>query len=190
MRIFIVSLFSFSLFTGCASLKLDTSGSKIITPLCNKYEPDIETIVLWGTLWRANQKEPLLRESMAKQGIEKFVNETQCINVRHIQQINIDKKAPTNKTLIGNAAKQSANKLLFILVRELGPTLELGIPSIIKGHTEVVLEVKVIDLISYSITNSSKVHWRHGGNFVIKGTNSLPDDMASALHSLLTSNGG
>ena len=190
MRITILTFFILTLLTGCASLKVDTSGSNLIAPLCVNDEPTIETVVLWGTLWRPDQKEPLLRESMAKQGIEKFINETQCANVSSIQQIAIDKQIPSNQFLIEQAATHSTNHLLFILVREFGPTLEIGIPSIVEGHTEVVLEVKIIDLGSHSVKNSSKVRWRQGGMFVIKGTKSLPNDMASALHALLTSNGG
>ncbi len=190
MRIPVIIIFSLTLLAGCASLKVDTSGSEIIAPICVNGEPKIETNVLWGTLWRPNQKDPLLRESMAKQGIEKFVSETQCISVPSIQKITIDKQIPSNQALIEQATTHSANHLLFILIRELGPTLEIGIPSIIEGHTEVVLEVRIIDLGSHSVINSSKIHWRQGGKFIIKSTKSLPDDMASALHTILIANGG
>ena len=185
-QISIIFLLCLSLFTGCASLKVNTSGSEIITPLCTNDKPKVETVVIWAALWRANQKEPLLRESMAKQGIEKFLHETNCISVASIQQISIDKELPSDEFLIEEAAKYPAKQLLFIVVRELGPTLEIGLPIIVRGYTEVVLEVKVIDLDFHSVTNFSKVHWQHGGNLVIKGIKSLPDDMASALHVLLT----
>lgn len=190
MRIPVFIIFCLTLFAGCASLKIDTSGSEIIAPLCVNGEPKIEAILLWGTLWRPNQKEPLLRESMAKQGIEKFISETQCVSVPSIQKIAIDKPIPSNQTLIEQATTHSASHLLFVLVRELGPTLEIGIPSIIEGHTEVVLETRIINLDSHKVISSSNIHWRQGGKFIIKSTKSLPNDMASALHALLIENGG
>lgn len=146
--------------------------------------------MLWGALWRSDQKEPLLRESMAKQGIEIFISETKCINVPAVDQITLDSQPPSNQALIEQTAKYSANQLIFILVRELGPTIEIGIPSIIEGHTEVLLEVKVIDLSSNAVTNDSRVHWKQGGKFVIKSTKSLSEDMASALHVILTTKDG
>ena len=183
-------IFGLLLLAGCSSVKVDTAGSNSIAPICNPDSNITNTAILWGTLWRPDQKEPQLRESMAKQGIEQFVSETKCINVISIRKIKIEQNAPSSKKILDSITENNAEQVLFILVRELGPTLEIGIPAIVTGHSEAVVEVKLINLRSHSVINDSKIHWRQGGMFVIKGTGSLTNDMASALRSILTTSGG
>jgi hypothetical protein len=190
MRATGIIIFSLLLLSGCSSVKIDTAGSNNIAPICNPGDNIIITAILWGALWRPDQKEPQLRESMAKQGIDQFISETKCINVVSNRKIELEQNAPSNAKLIELVTVNNTEQVIFILVRELGPTLEIGIPAIITGHTETVLETKVINLPSQSVINDSKVHWRKGGMFVIKGTSSLPKDIASALKSILTTTGG
>ena len=186
MRTATLILFSILFLSGCSSIKVDTSESNMIAPICLPGSKKINITILWGTLWRSDQKEPRLRESMAKQGIEQFINESDCVNAVSIHQIELEQRVPSNTEILKLVTEDNIDQVLFIVVRELGPTLVIGFPSIVEGHTEAILEVKVIDSHTNSVINDSKVHWRHGGKFVIKGTGSLTKDMSSALQSILT----
>jgi hypothetical protein len=64
-------------------------------------------------------------------------------------------------------------------VRELGPVVRFGLPTLLEGGTEVVLTLTEV-LPSGRETNWD-AHWQNGGPFIIKGVRSLPQDMEAAL---------
>jgi hypothetical protein len=71
-------------------------------------------------------------------------------------------------------------------VRELGPIIRLfGLPALVEGGTDVVLELKVFDVRTGESLADFRTHWQNGGAFVIKGVKTLPQDMASALEAAL-----
>jgi hypothetical protein len=66
--------------------------------------------------------------------------------------------------------------------------LLIGIPVIVEGGTEAVLEIRVLDTQSSKSIANLRTHWQNGGTFVIKGVKSLPQDMKSALQAALMPN--
>ena len=76
--------------------------------------------------------------------------------------------------------------MLVIVVRELGPILRIGIPSIVEGATEVVLELRLLDVATSSAQANVRTHWWNGGTLVVKGVGSLERDMSAALAVALT----
>uniref|UniRef100_UPI002600E11D hypothetical protein n=1 Tax=uncultured Methylibium sp. TaxID=381093 RepID=UPI002600E11D len=66
---------------------------------------------------------------------------------------------------------------------ELGPRLLVGLPMLIEGGTEVVIDVRVLRRTDGERLMDTRTQWRNGGTFVIKGVGSLDVDLSAALRS-------
>lgn len=86
---------------------------------------------------------------------------------------------------LASAASAKPERVVRIVVRELGPRLIIGLPVIVEGGTEVLIDVRVLDPWSSTPLASASISWRNGGAFVIKGVKSLDDDMSAALDAAL-----
>lgn len=70
------------------------------------------------------------------------------------------------------------DKVVTITVRELGPVIKLlASLALIDGGTEVLLHIAEHILPSQKQTWAFTIHWQNGGPGVIKGVESLSDDM-------------
>jgi hypothetical protein len=76
---------------------------------------------------------------------------------------------------------------VLIVVRELGPKLVIGIPALVEGGTEVVVDVRVLNARTSESMADVRTHWQNGGTFIIKGVKTLEEDMSAALRSTLMS---
>jgi hypothetical protein len=176
--------------TGCASTKVETTGTTMQEPVCKPGARKISALVYWGPQWRPDQKEPERREAAALHGIENFLTNSECLarfDVRRLPGGNTA-ELPTDESLLkqASAAAPPADKVLVIVVRELGPILRIGIPSIVEGATEVVLELRLLDVPTSTAQANVRTHWSNGGTFVVKGVGSLDRDMSAALAAALT----
>ena len=184
---FFTALILLVVIAGCASTKIDTTGSLLKEPLCNANEPALSTVVFWGPQWRPDQKEPQLREAAALRGIKEFLRRTSCTRVTGIHRLSWGQQQPSNEELLRLASESTPypDRALLIVVRELGPRLVIGIPSIIEGGTEVQIDVRVLNPKNSELLASTQSVWRNGGKFVIKGVKTLDQDISSALGSVL-----
>ena len=144
---------------GCASTTVDMSGPGARERWC---DPSLSALVLWTPDWRPDQKDVPAREAAAQRGIDRFFSGSGCFS-----------KAVVHRSSTVEAGFQ---RVIFIKVRELGPIVVIGSPSILEGGTEVVLDIKVLDTPA-----EFRTHWKNGGAFVIKGVGTLEQDMAEAL---------
>jgi curli biogenesis system outer membrane secretion channel CsgG len=189
--IFVV-LVALVVLAGCATTQVETTGSPLAKPICQLEQPPVSTLVLWGPQWRPDQKEPELREAAASRGIRDFLNRVSCIAVTEFKKISWGEQPPSNEELLSTAiaSKPEPELVLFVVVRELGPRLVIGIPNIVEGGTEVKIDVRVLKMQTSEFLSNTQTLWRNGGIFVIKGTSTLDRDMSSALSSVLLSNFG
>lgn len=176
----------YALLIGCASTKIETTGMTMNAPLCRQGNDQISVVAFWQPKWRPDQKEPDLREAAALLGIEGFFASTACVTKADIRRLN-NQDAPDHPSdeqllRLASALTPASDRVLLIVVRELGPKLVVGIPVIVEGGTEAVLEIRVLDSHSSRPLADLKTHWQNGGTFVIKGVKSLPQDMKAALH--------
>lgn len=180
-------LISLSFVASCASTKIEATGLLLKAPLCNADEPAIYTLVFWGPQWRVDQKEPQLREAAALRGIQDFLKRADCIKVTRIQRLSWGKETPSNGELLRLASESTPepDRVLLIVVHELGPRLVIGIPAILEGATEVLIDVRVLNPRTSELLASTQTLWRSGGKFVIKGVKTLDQDISSALSSVL-----
>jgi hypothetical protein len=176
---------------GCANMQVDNSGSTSREPLCQRSGEAVPALVLWQAQWRANQKEPALREEAARRGIERFFAESGCFTPAQVRQTLAGQRAgaslsPAEVRDLAMAEPVPAQRAVFISVRELGPVLKLlSSLALVDGGTEVVLDFKIMATQTGETLGDFRTHWRNGGPWVIKGVATLEDDMVSALHEAL-----
>ena len=175
---------------GCASTKVEITGATMREPLCKAGAQKLSALVYWGPQWRPDQKEPERREAAALRGIETFLASSECLARFDVRRLSggATAEVPPDEALLkqASAGTPRADKVLLVVVRELGPILRIGVPSIVEGGTEVVLELRLLDVPTSSTQASVRTHWSNGGTFVIKGVGSLDRDMSAALAGALT----
>ena len=157
------------LLAGCASTTtIEVTGSRHgIPPLCPLDELPA-MLVLWTTQWRPDQKDAAGRDAAAWQGIQRYFVRSRCkAEIRNTGTIPADTKA--------------FGRIVLLTVRELGPVVRIGSPTLLEGGTEVVVDVKAINNLTGAQLADLRMHWKDGGAFVIKGVGSLAEDMAEAL---------
>lgn len=180
--------------SGCASTTIDATGQALQAPLCGSIAASApvsattSVAVLWGPLWRPDQKEPQLREAAALKGIQQFFAAQRCLTEVAIQRIAIPAQGERlSDAALLEAAKAlapQADKVVLITVRELGPKLRIGLPTLVEGGTEVVVAVRVVDARRHMSEAQLQTHWQKGGPFYVKGVKSLDQDMQAALASV------
>lgn len=175
------------LLSGCAATTVQHSGSTLAQPLCRADGPPLPVALYWLPQWRPDQKEPATREALAQRGITLFFSQQRCLSLVALQRLPSTAGTPSDQALLHRAAtaQPSAQRVILLVVRELGPTLALGLPVPVRGGTEVVIETRVLDPATAQPLASTRTEWRNGGPFVVKGVWSLEQDMRSALHSAL-----
>jgi len=178
-------------FAGCTSTNVQRKGNPLSEPLCIRGVSPVPVAIYWTTHWRDNQKEPALRADLAERGIRLFTTETPGLEKAPVQRLSTS-AIPPDDALWKMAAEQSSKpgKLVLIVVRELGPTLGIGLPFLVRGGTEVVLDVRVLDSRSSGPSGQFQTRWENGGLFVIKGVRTLSRDMKSALDAALLQTAG
>ena len=188
----LATLAALSLLAACASTKVETTGSPLKEPVCLVGTRALTTVVYWGPKWRPDQKEPPLREAAALRGIEDFLGRTSCLAVSGIHRLSAEDTFLSDEELVRLASSPSTKpeRVLLIVVRELGPRLTVGIPVIVEGGTEVLIEVRVLDSKSLAPLANARTFWRNGGSFVIKGVKTLDQDMSAALSAALMPSAG
>ncbi|GMV68814.1 MAG: hypothetical protein AMXMBFR76_12530 [Pseudomonadota bacterium] len=178
-----------ALLAGCASTTVETSGTPLGRPLCASAESRLPVAIYWMPRWRPDQKEPAAREALAQRGIEDFVARHPCLTLTALERLPAGAGVPSDVVLRREAAALNPppERVVLIVVRELGPRLLIGLPMGVEGGTEVVIEVRVLDPAATAPLADARTQWRNGGKFVVKGVRSLERDMSAALAAALMS---
>jgi hypothetical protein len=141
--------------------------------------------VFWGPRWRPGQKEPAGREAAARRGIEDFFSGPACLGHADVRRYSDDSSAqPMDTELLRLAAGVPPDRIVLIVVRELGPTLLLGPPAIVEGHTDVDIQVRVLDAKMSQPMAAVRTRWRDGGPLVVMGVGNPEQryECRAALH--------
>ena len=179
--------------SGCATTQVETSGSTgRQQTFCQASGEHLSGLVLWWPQWRPDQKEVPLREAAAQRGLEQFFAESQCFSKVKLLRPGIGGLAggvsDQAALRLAQASPSIADKVVIIKVRELGPVVKLlASLRLVEGGTEVVLETKMLDVQTGALIVDRKTHWKNGGAFVIKGVQTLDQDMRSALQAAFAS---
>lgn len=175
---------------GCASTQFQSAGQIPATPLCQGPNETVSALILWGVQWRPDQKEPALREAAARRGIETFFADSRCFTKARVLEAVNDRRAldaaPEDLRSLAAREQPAASRALFITVREFGPVLKVfSSLALLEGGTEVVFDVRSVDIATGRSGSDFQANWQRGGPWVIKGTGSLDADMGAALAATL-----
>jgi len=139
-----IAFFALIVLAGCATTNVETTGSPLGKPICLSEKPAVKTLVLWGTQWRSDQKEPQLREAAAYRGIQNFLaaayrgiqnflERVSCIAVTGVQKLSWGEHPPSNEDLLHIASSSKPKPELLWLFESLGHASSLGARISLKG---------------------------------------------------------
>lgn len=161
---------------GCASTTTSQLRPSPQEPVCSA---SATALILWKPSWRADQKDVLAREAAATEGIGQFLAKSGCFKSASIERLP-QVSDETARTTAADATKRN-EKVIFLAIRELGPTVKIGNSlALVEGATEVVVEVSEF-MPGMTGSRTFTVEWRSGGPGVLKGVASLAQDMQAAL---------
>jgi hypothetical protein len=166
----------------CTTIDSQDGAVSGAPPLC-KANSDLGFLVVAPlTHWRADQKEPQVREAIAEAAIKSSFAGLKCARSVEVRPIVGDQTLPE---ALDMARKAAATTLVVVTVHELGPIVNLSIPVLWSGWSDVAFEFKAIDLKSgQSILELSR-HRRVGGAFDLRGLGPLQAEFEAALMPLL-----
>lgn len=161
---------------GCVAT---TSTQMTPSPQSRVCERSSSALIVWAPRWRVDQKDVVEREAAASDGIAQFFKKTGCfasVSIKRVPQL--------SASTIQSAATEATShhdRLIAIAIREFGPIVKIGSSlALVEGGTEVVLDIEEFKSPS-QLLRSFSVHWRNGGPGVIKGAETLPQDIQSSL---------
>lgn len=174
---------------GCAATQVQSTGELLRGPLCQPGTPPVSTVIYWAPQWRNDQKEPVRRELAALRGIQDFAARTDCLAVRGVYRLTATQALSNDAELqrLPGGGTDAPALLLLVVVRELGPRIEFGLPWVLEGGTEASIDVRVLDTRTSTRLANTQTLWRNGGRWVIKGVGTLERDMSEALTATLMS---
>jgi hypothetical protein len=176
--------------TGCSIISVSNHAVGAKPPLCSEQKASQRVLVFWGVAWREDQKEEMLREEIVSRAITRFFSSTQCFAAATIQRSIGSREALilTDAEILSVAQSFSNNpdKVIVIRVEELGPVVRLNLSPILwEGGTDIVLRVRVLDILSGSLESDLTTHGTKAGPFILRGTSYLENSLNLALQSVL-----
>ncbi|PIQ26949.1 hypothetical protein COW36_17110 [bacterium (Candidatus Blackallbacteria) CG17_big_fil_post_rev_8_21_14_2_50_48_46] len=176
--------------SACASTRVTFTPDEPPAYLCRAKSENSAILVLWATQWRPDQKDIPLREVAAEQGITHFFNTSGCYAQAEIRKTSAEELSSKEKLeRLINSANSKPDRVLIIVVHELGPVVKLfSSLAFIDGGTEVVLSISEYGAQRRHPSQTFSVRWENGGPGIIKGVESLPEDMEAALIASLKPN--
>lgn len=171
------------LVTACAGTTVILSPEPK-SSLCQAVTERNSALVLWSPQWRPDQKDVLLREEAAQQGITRFFETSGCFAHAEVRRFSLEpaEREAQVQRLIASADRKP-DRVLVIIVRELGPIVKLlSSAALVEGGTEVVLDISDYrNQVSGPPAFQYSLRWQNGGPGIIKGVATLPADMQAAL---------
>jgi hypothetical protein len=168
--------------SGCASTSVTLTPEPPASP-CQAASEQVSALVLWAPQWRPDQKDVALRDEAAQQGITRFFDTSACFahaEVKRVSPESVEQQEQIQRLVAG--ATRKPNRVLVVVVRELGPVVKLlSSAALVEGGTEVVLDISQYAAQGSGPQLAYSVHWQNGGPRVVKGVATLQADMEAAL---------
>lgn len=147
--------------------------------------PDVslgKVMVVPLTRWRADQKEPEVREAIAMKAINTAFAGTPCAAGANILPI-----APDDASVAGltQARKEGVNTAMLLRIDELGPIAVLSFPALWSTWSDVQFTLDVVDAATGNVLRSIPHRRQKGGAFEMRGLEPLQAEMEMALRDVL-----
>jgi len=148
------------------------------TPLCAPGVSLGKVVIVPLTRWRADQKEPRVREAIAQKAIEAVAPELSCAASVEILSISADGQGAER---LAAAKASEAETALLIRINELGPVTIISFPALWSTYSDVQFTLDAIDLQTGETLRSIPHQRRRGGAFEVRGLDPLQGEMEQAL---------
>lgn len=173
---------------GCASTstKVNYTGEAPTRAICQSGNESLSALVLWETQWRPDQKDVPQRELAFQQGLQHFFTQSGCFSAYELMRLpsNKNSQSPNFAELLTQASsmKPKLNRVIVVTVSELGPVVKLlSSAALVEGATQVVFDLVATNIDAAAPIANFRLSWENGGSLVLKGVDSLPQDVSAAM---------
>jgi hypothetical protein len=134
------------------------------------------------TRWRADQKEPEVREAIAMKAINTAFAGTPCAAGATVLPIATD---DTSVARLAQARMEGANTAILVRIDELGPIAVVSFPALWSTWSDVQFTLDVVDVATGNVVRSIPHRRQKGGAFEMRGLEPLQAEMEIALRDVL-----
>lgn len=169
--------------TACASsppgtIDLPPAQAALCAPRVSLGKVDVAPV----TRWRADQKEPQVREAIVMKAVEAVAPAISCASSVKILSITTDANAADR---LAEAKAGGATTAIFIRVDELGPIATLSFPALWSTWSDVKFTLDAVDVQSGANLRSIPHRRQKGGAFEVRGLDPLQHEMELALKDVI-----
>lgn len=161
--------------SACSTVEIDETVAAGAPPLCAAGRDLGKVAVIAETGWRADQKEPAVREAMAERAIALAFAALPCGRVVAVTPI----AAAPQRT------DTAADTLVRVRLEELGPLVILSIPVLWRVSSDVKLHLTATETASGATLLDVDHHRTVGGPFTLRPASWAESELEIALRDLL-----
>lgn len=166
----------------CSTAKVDDTANAGLPPLCKPGVSLGKVAVVPLTHWRADQKEPAVREAIAQAAINKAFKQVPCAQSVSVSAIKPD---TDGETALAAARASGADTAVQVRIEELGPIALISIPAVWSTWSDVKFNLKAVHLGSGETLLDIARHRKVGGAFNVRGLAPLQGELETGLRDLI-----
>lgn len=134
------------------------------------------------TRWRADQKEPELREAIAMKAIEAVLPAMPCAASVAVLPILPDAQSVAR---LSEARRTGATTAILVHIEELGPIAIVSFPTLWSTWSDVKFTLDAVDVASGEVLRSIPHRRQQGGAYEVRGLDPLQAEMEQALKDVI-----
>lgn len=166
----------------CASAPPGAESFPAQAPLCAPGVSLGPILIAPLTRWRPDQKEPEVREAIAKKAIEAVAPAISCASSWKVLDIAPD---AGSSAAIAAAKTEGAKTAVLVHIEELGPIAILSFPALWSTWSDVKFTLDAVDVQTGANLRSIPHRRQKGGAFEARGLDPLQAEMEAALKDVI-----
>ncbi len=166
----------------CASAPPPVEAPQAQAALCSPGVALGKVVIVPLTRWRADQKEPEVREAIAMRAITAVAPSISCAESVKVMPVARDAQAEAR---IVQARLDAADTAILIHIEELGPIAVLSFPTLWSTWSDVKFTLDAVDVASGQTSRTIPHHRREGGAYEARGLDPLQGEMEQALRDVI-----
>lgn len=171
-------------FSGCASSQIHNEVLQGVSPQLQPAGPYFGKISLRPeTRWRADQKEPSVRERIALAAMDQVFRDAPFGQVAETRAFSV--WSSESEQHLDEARSAGIDTVLVVTVEELGPLFYVSVPILWSSYSDIKFEIKAIKVLTGETILNLKHHRVVGGPFQLRGLWPLQSEMEIALRDAL-----
>lgn len=168
--------------TACASAPPGAQDLPVQAAVCAPGVSLGKVVIAPLTRWRADQKEPEVREAIAMRAIEAVLPAMPCATGVDVLPIAPDASSAAR---LSEARSDGAETAILIHIEELGPIAILSFPALWSTWSDAKFTLDVVDTATGVVRRSIPHRRQKGGAFELRGLEPLQAEMEQALKDVI-----